>query len=59
MPFVMTLCFSVISLGGDGTFTEVFNGLIQRQMKEEGKDPNNIDVMLNPLQTTIGILPAG
>ncbi len=55
----MTLCFSVISLGGDGTFTEVFNGLIQRQMKEEGKDPNNIDVMLNPLQTTIGILPAG
>ncbi len=50
---------SVVSCGGDGTFMEVYNGLIVRKLKEEGTNADDIDVTLTQLDTKIGVIPAG
>ena len=51
--------YSVVAVGGDGTFAEAVNGLLQRQAKEENKDLNNSGYVPSPLETTLGTIPAG
>lgn len=47
--------------GGDGTFSELFNGLIYRDiLKEHSSEPSKVDLDNVPRQTKpLGIIPAG
>lgn len=51
----------IICCGGDGTFSELFNGLIYRDiLKEHSNDSSKIDVENIPKpQKPLGIIPAG
>lgn len=51
----------IISAGGDGTFSELFNGLIYREaLKGHSNEPSKIDVNNIPrLSKPLGIIPAG
>nr|XP_033815013.1 ceramide kinase isoform X2 [Geotrypetes seraphini] len=49
----------VISVGGDGMFSEVMHGLIGRMQKDSGIDQNNPIAPLAPCNIRIGIIPAG
>ncbi|XP_030072275.1 ceramide kinase isoform X2 [Microcaecilia unicolor] len=49
----------VISVGGDGMFSEVMHGLIGRMQKDSSIDQNNPSAPLAPCNLRIGIIPAG
>lgn len=49
----------IVSVGGDGTFTQVINGLIQRIAQDLEVDLNDHKVNLPQLPLRIGIIPAG
>lgn len=53
-----TLCNSVVSVGGDGTFSEVLNGLMERTNKDKGVEQNFRHKPARP-GVRIGIIPAG
>ncbi len=53
------IVYSVVCVGGDGTFNELFNGLLHRQMKAENNDMNDLQLEVKPLDTTIAVIPAG
>lgn len=54
------LCFCrVVSVGGDGLFAEVVDGLLTRTMKEDGTDLITPDTNLLQPRWRIGIIPAG
>lgn len=46
-------------MGGDGTFSEVFNSLVVRTARDHHIDPNNIDAELLTPKIPVGIIPAG
>lgn len=48
----------IVCVGGDGTFSELFNGILYREMKEHDLDPINPDYIPRPM-IPIGIIPAG
>ncbi|XP_008556292.1 ceramide kinase isoform X2 [Microplitis demolitor] len=50
---------AVVCVGGDGTFAEVFNGLILRAAKDHHVDPNNPDVTLPTPKLPVGVIPSG
>ncbi|KAH0553836.1 ceramide kinase [Cotesia glomerata] len=50
---------AVVCVGGDGTFAEVFNGLILRAAKDHQVDPNNPDVTLLTPKLPVGVIPSG
>lgn len=48
---------SVGCVGGDGTVSELFNGLVLRECNKLGIDPNNIDQELPQPSFPMGIIP--
>lgn len=49
----------IISVGGDGMYSEVMNGLVLRTQKDAGVDHNTPDARIKPCDIPIGIIPAG
>ncbi|XP_048466364.1 ceramide kinase isoform X2 [Rhincodon typus] len=49
----------IVSVGGDGMFSEVMHGLISRTQKNLGIDENYPSAELVPCDLRIGIIPAG
>ena len=50
---------SVIVMGGDVTFSQCMNGLIQHNVTESGKNLDDKDLQISPLETRLGYLPGG
>ncbi|KAF7990695.1 hypothetical protein HCN44_000500 [Aphidius gifuensis] len=50
---------AVVCIGGDGTFAEVFNGLILRAVKDNHIDSNDQNVVLPIPKIPVGIIPSG
>ncbi|XP_066583603.1 ceramide kinase isoform X1 [Prorops nasuta] len=50
---------AVVCIGGDGTFSEVFNGLVLRAAKDRQIDPNDPDVVLPSPTLPVGVIPSG
>ncbi|XP_060516142.1 ceramide kinase [Cylas formicarius] len=50
---------SIACVGGDGTVSEMFNGLVLRECKIKGIDPNNINQNLPKPRKPVGIIPGG
>lgn len=50
---------SVVSVGGDGMFSEILHGLIGRTQQEAGVCENDPSAALQPCSLHIGIIPAG
>lgn len=50
---------SVVCVGGDGTFSEVFNGLVMRVCKEQHINIDDIEAELPKPKIPVGIIPAG
>lgn len=48
---------SVACVGGDGTVSELFNGLVLRECKKDGVDANDINQVLPKPKLPIGIIP--
>lgn len=48
---------SVACVGGDGTVSELFNGLVLRECNIKGVDPDDIDQNLPKPKIPIGIIP--
>ena len=51
--------FRVVSVGGDGMFHEVLNGLVMRAQQDAMLDSTSHDFQPVPLNIPIGIIPAG
>ncbi|KAG5892276.1 hypothetical protein JTB14_036242 [Gonioctena quinquepunctata] len=50
---------SVACVGGDGTVSELFNGLVLRECRTKGIDPNDISQSLPKPRIPVGIIPGG
>lgn len=50
---------AIACVGGDGTFAEVFNGLVLRTVKDKDIDPNDPDIVLPPPKLPVGVIPSG
>ncbi|XP_011175344.1 ceramide kinase [Solenopsis invicta] len=50
---------AVVCIGGDGSFAEVFNGLILRTAKDQQIDPNDPDARLPSPALSVGVIPSG
>ncbi|XP_012258476.2 ceramide kinase [Athalia rosae] len=50
---------AVACVGGDGTFAEVFNGLVMRTVKDKDIDPNDPEIILPPPKLPVGVIPSG
>ena len=46
-------------IGGDGTFAELFNGLIARTARDQRVDLNDPDVRLPKPSIPVGVVPSG
>lgn len=55
----MSVCFSVVTVGGDGMFHEILNGLIRRTQRDCGIDTSLPDFTPTRPGLTIGVIPAG
>lgn len=50
---------AVVCIGGDGTFSELFNGLISRAAWDQRIDLDNPDVRLPRPSIPVGVIPSG
>ncbi|CAH1955620.1 unnamed protein product [Acanthoscelides obtectus] len=50
---------SIACVGGDGTVSEIFNGLVLRECKLRGVDPDDINENLPKPRIPVGIIPGG
>ncbi|CAH0562734.1 unnamed protein product [Brassicogethes aeneus] len=50
---------SVACVGGDGTVSELFNGLVLRECKKHGVNADDMDQVLPKPKLPIGIIPGG
>ena len=55
----LTIVSRLVSVGGDGTFTQIINGLIQRTGHDRNLDIDDIEVNIGQLPLRIGIIPSG
>ena len=46
-------------MGGDGTFSQCMNGLIQRKVTESGKNLEDKEVEVTAPEINLGYLPGG
>ena len=53
------LISSVVSVGGDGTYTEVLNGIELNRLKAAGKELSDPNLNLLDIGIRVGIIPAG
>jgi ceramide kinase len=51
--------YSVITVGGDGMFHEILNGLIRRTQTDYNIDTTKLDFEPVHPNLTIGVIPAG
>jgi len=49
----------VVCIGGDGTFAEMFNGLVLRTARDSGIDYDNPDARLPKPSLRVGVIPGG
>ncbi|XP_048737779.2 ceramide kinase-like [Ostrea edulis] len=49
----------VVAVGGDGIYNEVMSGLLDREMRDNGRNPDDPEAQLVQLRLPIGIVPAG
>lgn len=49
----------IVSVGGDGTFLEMMNGVIARTAKKSNVDLDDSRVRIPPPAVRIGVIPAG
>lgn len=57
--YTFLLLKAIVCVGGDGTFSEVFNGLILRSARENNVDIHDSEVVLPPPGLPIGVIPSG
>ncbi|KAF7393296.1 hypothetical protein HZH66_009129 [Vespula vulgaris] len=50
---------AIVCIGGDGTFAEVFNGLVLRAAKEQQIDPDDPEARLPSPTLPVGVIPSG
>lgn len=50
---------AVACVGGDGTFAEVFNGLVLRTIRDAGIDSNDPEVCFPHPTLRLGVIPGG
>ena len=50
---------AIVCIGGDGTFSEIFNGLVVRTAKDAAIDYNDCEVILPTPSIPIGVVPGG
>lgn len=50
---------AIVCIGGDGTFSEVFNGLVVRTAKDAEIDYNDCEVVLPTPSIPVGVVPGG
>ena len=51
--------YSLISVGGDGTFRQVLHGLMTRTATDEGKNVDDPDIEWSTPKQWIGVIPSG
>ena len=51
--------FSIVSVGGDGLFSECVNGLLERLQVDSQVDMHDPDSAITASKIPIGIVPAG
>ena len=59
MTALVVSSFSIVIVGGDGTYHEAVNGLQRRLIKEAGLDGNNPSTSLPVIPVPIGLIAAG
>ena len=55
----VTICFRIISVGGDGMFSETVEGVMSNTVKEAGGGVPTPDSSLPRPKIRFGIIPAG
>ena len=51
--------YRIVTVGGDGIFSECVNGLLRRFQSEHNIDIHDTDSHLLPVNLPIGMIPAG
>ena len=51
--------FRIVSVGGDGLFSEIFTSLLNRTQNDNNVDKNDFNAKLVEPTKPIGIIPAG
>ena len=49
----------IVTVGGDGIFSECVNGLVRRVQAEQSIDIHEVESSLVPVDLPIGMIPAG
>jgi ceramide kinase len=50
---------AAVCIGGDGTFAELFNGLVARAARDQQVDLNDPNVLLPKPSIPVGVIPSG
>ena len=56
---MFVLIYSIVLVGGDGSYHQAVNGLMRRLLKEAGLDENDSTTDLPCFPIPIGMIPAG
>lgn len=59
MSYSLDMFDSVGCVGGDGTLSELFNGLVLRECRLRGIDPDDMSQVLPKPSIPVGVIPGG